>query len=170
MINTVSHINSAYRLKDTFLGDKQCLSPCNQVIYTVSRGGSRICGKGGGAQRRSCLKTLFGISSGGAQGACALFGPPWRPSLEFQKGGARPLRPPPLNPLVVSVEKQCFSADKQCLSRDKHCFSIKTLQSLDCQGLTRETLFISDKHCSSTQSLISSDEQGFTRTYPLGLP
>ena len=51
--------------------------------------------KGGGAQRRSRLKTLFGISKGGAQGACALFGPPWRPSLEFQKGGARPLRPPP---------------------------------------------------------------------------
>ena len=31
----------------------------------------------GGAQRRSRLKTLFGISKGGgAQGACALFGPP----------------------------------------------------------------------------------------------
>ena len=55
----------------------------------VERGG------GGVAQRRSRLKTLFGISKGGAQGACALFGPPWRPSLEFQRGGgARPLRPP----------------------------------------------------------------------------
>ena len=28
------------------------------------------------SQRRSRLKTLFGISKGGAQGACALFGPP----------------------------------------------------------------------------------------------
>ena len=33
---------------------------------------------GGAAQRRSRLKTLFGISKGGggAQGACALFDPP----------------------------------------------------------------------------------------------
>ena len=46
-------------------------------VSSIYRGGSRICGKGGGAQRRSRLKTLFGISKGGgAQGACALFGPP----------------------------------------------------------------------------------------------
>ena len=49
------------------------------------------------------------------------------------------------------------------LSRDKQCFSTKTLQSLDCQGLTRETVFINDKHCFSSQSMISSDKQGFIR-------
>ena len=70
---------------------------------TVStRGGSRICGKGGGVQRRSRLKTLFGISKGGAQGACTLFGHPLRPSLEFQKGGRAPPAPP-LNPLVSTT-------------------------------------------------------------------
>ena len=44
-----------------------------------------------------------------------------------------------------SGEKQCFSGEKQCLSSngksEKHCHVTNSvsLQSLDCQGFTRET-------------------------------
>ena len=63
---------------------------------TDTRRGSRICGKGGGAQRRSRLKTLFGISKGGggrrgrAPSLALLEDPLWN----FKGGGAPPAPPP----------------------------------------------------------------------------
>ena len=61
--------------------------------------------RGGGAQRRSRLKTLFGISKGGggrrgrAPSLALLEDPLWN----FKRGRAPPAPPPPpLNPLVVS--------------------------------------------------------------------
>ena len=59
----------------------------------MTRGGSRICGKGGGGRsgyRERRWREGF------------LEGPVWRPSLEFQKGGAPPAPPLPLNPLVMT--------------------------------------------------------------------
>ena len=70
-----------------------------KLMGAVIRGGSRICGRGGGAAAVPFEDPLWNFKRG-AQGACALFGPPWRPSLEFQKGGRAPCGPP-LNPLVV---------------------------------------------------------------------
>ena len=69
----------------------QCLQ-LNNIQYTYTRGGSRICEKGGGGAAATAsaagakvfggsrLKTLFGIS----------------------KGGRAPPAPPPLNPLVYT--------------------------------------------------------------------
>ena len=68
MLHVRGYHGNAGRSPTSNIIEDSCIGP---------RGGSRICGKGGGgAQRRSRLKTLFGISKGGAQGACALFGPP----------------------------------------------------------------------------------------------
>ena len=74
------------------------LSKCadSDVITLVHRGGSRICGKGGGAQRLPSLKTRFGISKGG--GAAGGARPLW-PSLKtlfgISKGGGGALCAPP---------------------------------------------------------------------------
>ena len=72
---------------------KALLSVGDTVIH---RGGSRILWKGGGAQRRSRLKTLFGISKrGGGAGGVRPLWPSLKPLFGISKGGgARPLRPP----------------------------------------------------------------------------
>ena len=67
---------------------------CMYVCVCMYRGGSRICGKGG-AQRRSRLKTLFGISKGGRRGRAPSLALLEDPLWNFKRGGRAPPAPPP---------------------------------------------------------------------------
>ena len=66
------------------------------------RGGSRICGKGGRSGGPVWRPSLEFQKGGGAGGVRPLW-PSMKTLFGISKGGARALRPPPLNPLVQIV-------------------------------------------------------------------
>ena len=107
------------------------------VRHGLIRGGSRICGKGG--------RSGGGISKGGAQGVCALFGPPWRPSLEFQKGGRAPPAPPPPESASVDFMDFTMGDDKivpSIMSYSPQGFTY-LMKAIKCLHYTEMFLFLS---------------------------
>ena len=64
-------------------------------ITAAIRGGSRICGKGGGAAAVPFEDPLWNFKGGGRRGRAPSLALLEDPLWNFKRGGARPLRPPP---------------------------------------------------------------------------